>query len=258
MNETDIQPNVNSTDTHGTTDINFALLELCGYSFAPRYKELNKRSNLFYTPKSPKEYNQNYALKSSGKIDTALILSEEKNIKRIIASIMMKTATVSTIVKKLFHSPKSNKTRKAIAEFNKIFRTKYLLNYIDDLSLRQSVQIALNRGESYHQLKKNVSFANNGKIRTKSETEQKIYQESSRLICSSIIYFNSYILSLFLKQKNKTNQVDEIEALKRVSPIAWTHLNLYGKYDFSKNNENLLMSDLEKIIETINLPIEKT
>lgn len=48
------------------------------------------------------------------------MIDEAFNIKRIVASMMTKTCTVSTIVKKLSSSMKSNKTRKAIAEYNKI------------------------------------------------------------------------------------------------------------------------------------------
>jgi TnpA family transposase len=39
-NSTDIQPERHSTDTHGANEVNFALLHLFGYQFAPRYKDL--------------------------------------------------------------------------------------------------------------------------------------------------------------------------------------------------------------------------
>jgi len=39
-NNTDIQPEIHSTDTHGTNEVNFALLHVFGYQFAPRYKDL--------------------------------------------------------------------------------------------------------------------------------------------------------------------------------------------------------------------------
>ena len=42
-NTTDIIPNIHSTDTHGTNEVNFALLYLCGYQFAPRYRDFKKR-----------------------------------------------------------------------------------------------------------------------------------------------------------------------------------------------------------------------
>ena len=39
-NSTDIQPEIHSTDTHGTNQVNFALLHVFGGQFAPRYKDL--------------------------------------------------------------------------------------------------------------------------------------------------------------------------------------------------------------------------
>ena len=44
-----------------------------------------------------------------------------------------------------------------------IIQSLYLLNYIDSAPLRQNVQRAVNRRESYHQLRRAVSYANFGK-----------------------------------------------------------------------------------------------
>src|SRR6266536_645100 len=42
-NTTDIQLERHSTDTHGTNQLNFILLFVYGYQFAPRYRDLHKR-----------------------------------------------------------------------------------------------------------------------------------------------------------------------------------------------------------------------
>ena len=136
MNESDIQPNIHSTDTHGTNEINFALLKLCGFDFAPRYKSLNKRKNIIFGKEPPENYNSNYILKPVKNINKEIIFTEEHNIKRVIASIMMKTSTVSTIVKKITHLPDSNNLKKAFVELDKIYRTTYILNYINNSQLR--------------------------------------------------------------------------------------------------------------------------
>jgi len=38
-NTSEIKPNILSTDTHGVNHVNFALLDLFGYTFAPRYAQ---------------------------------------------------------------------------------------------------------------------------------------------------------------------------------------------------------------------------
>ncbi len=249
MNESDIQPQINSTDMHGINELNHALYDFVGYNFQPRYTNIYKQTENIYCLKKPSEYPDKYIIKPSKQINTKLILEEEFNIKHIVTSIMLKTSTVSIIVKKLSSSMKSNKTRKAITEYNKILKTIHILNSINSLEYRQNIQIALNRGESYHQLAGNISYANNGKIMAKTEQEQLIFKECSRLVCNIIIYYNSYILSQFYLEKLRLNQTKQIEALKRISPISWTNVNLYGKYDFDKVSTPISFIKLNELVK---------
>src|SRR5699024_11244168 len=51
---TSIQPEVHSTDTHGTNEVNFAILHFFGYQFAPRYKDIyDTVNNSLYGFKHP-------------------------------------------------------------------------------------------------------------------------------------------------------------------------------------------------------------
>ncbi len=244
MNESDIKPDYQSSDSHGSNDINFVLFDFFGCSFAPRFANLNHKTQFLYGQKGT-SYPDNFILKPNNIANENLIVEEEMNIKRVVASLALKTATVSTIVKKICNSPKSNRTRKALSEYDKIIRSIHILKYIDDLNYRQYIQKAVNRIELYHKLRRKVGFENGGKIMVKPEDDQNIYQECNRLVCNMIVYYNSYILSKFLQHKNRKKQLKQIEALKQISPIAWRHINFYGKYSFdpSKNYE----SNLEKI-----------
>jgi TnpA family transposase len=47
---------------------------------------------------------------------------------------------------------------KALTEYNRMLKAMYLLDYIDDASLRGYVQRALNRGEAYHQLRRAIAM----------------------------------------------------------------------------------------------------
>ena len=145
---------------------------------------------------------------------------------------------------------KSNKTRKAIAEYNKILRSIHILKTINNPQYRQNMQVALNRGESYHQFVGAVSYANGGKIIAKTENDQLIFKECSRLICNVILYYNSHILSQFYLQKLKENNIVQINALKGVSPASWNNINLHGKYEFNKNASNISFSSLNKLIRS--------
>ncbi|MCP4899371.1 MAG: transposase, partial [bacterium] len=66
-NTTDIQPNVHSTDTHGTNEVNFAILAAFGYQFAPRYRHIREKMDTLYGFKHPSKYDKECLLKPSSK-----------------------------------------------------------------------------------------------------------------------------------------------------------------------------------------------
>ena len=68
-----------------------------------------------------------------------------------------------------------------------------------------------------------------------------------------IVYYNSYVLSEFLKQKETLGQVDQIQALQQISPIAWRHINFYGKYEFESHKNNVDFDKINEVLAGINL-----
>ncbi|HEX9867919.1 MAG TPA: Tn3 family transposase, partial [Candidatus Tectomicrobia bacterium] len=85
-NTTDIQPEIHSTDTHGANEVNFAILHLFGYQFAPRYRDLpEKVRTALYGFQHPSRYVDLF-LKPIRKINTNLLISEWENIQRIMVS----------------------------------------------------------------------------------------------------------------------------------------------------------------------------
>lgn len=244
-NNTDIKPEIHSTDTHGTNEVNFAILNFFGYQFAPRYKDIyDVVSKSLYGFKTPGSYDG--IVKPVRKINKKLIINEWENIKRIVVSLALKTTTQSTIIGKLSSHRRKNKTKKALWEYDNIIKSIYLLNYIDSLKLRQNIQKALNRGESYHKLKKAISYANFGKLRYKTEYEQQIWSASSRLLANCIIYYNATILSKLLNNNRKDESI--LESLKKISPVSWQHINFFGHFEFNKNPESV---NIDKIIENL-------
>jgi TnpA family transposase len=238
-NTSDIQTDIHSTDTHGTNEVNFAILHFFDYVFAPRYKDIyNKVSESFYGFNQPSHYGD-ILIKPIRKINTDLIVEEWENIQRIILSLALKSTTQSIIIGKLSAYARKNKTKSALWEYDNILKSLYLLDYIDSLPLRRNVQRALNRGESYHKLRRAVSHANFGKLRFKTEQEQQIWGECGRLLANCIIYYNASILSNMLDYRESNGK--DLDVLKHISPVAWQHINLYGRYEFNKNPEPINM-----------------
>lgn len=116
---------------------------------------------------------------------------------------------------------------------------RHILDFIDDPNLRQSVQKALNRGEAYHRMRRAISYVNSGKFRVKTEAEQQIWNECSRLIANAIIYYNSLLLSRVYEQKLTAGDLEAIKVLKSTSPVAWRNVNLIGNFDFTTSSTSV-------------------
>ena len=249
-NTTDIQPEVHSTDTHGTNEVNFALLHLFGYQFAPRYRDVREKiCESFYGFSHPSKYGD-LLIKPIRKIKNNLIEKEWDNIGRIAVSLALKTTTQSIIVSKLSAYARKNRTRRALWEYDNIIRSLYLLDYVDSPPLRQNVFRALNRGENYHQLRRAISYANEGKLRFKNEHEQQIWNECARLIANCIIYYNATLLSTLKQHMERNGDPRAASLVNQISLVAWQHVNLHGRFEFASGLQPV---NINGILELLNL-----
>lgn len=250
-NTTDIQPEVHSTDTHGTNQVNFALLSIFGYQFAPRYAGIEEKVRTsLYGFAHPSQYSQrgDVILKPVRKLNTELIVAEWDNLLRIFVSLALKTTTQSIIVGKLNAYARRNKTRQALWEYDNIMSSLYLLDFVDSPLMRKNVQRALNRGENYHQLRRAVSYANFGKLRFRTTEDQQLWHECSRLITNCIIFYNTSILSGLWAHKEAMGNMAGAELIAQISPVAWQHINFHGRYEFTTAPPSI---DLDAVVKEL-------
>jgi hypothetical protein len=64
------------------------------------------------------------------------------------------------------------------------------------------------------------------------------------LVGNAVIYYNALILSEALAELEQRGDSASAEILKRVSPVAWQHINFYGRYQF---DENFTPIDLDRL-----------
>ncbi len=80
-NSSEIKPDVLSTDTHGVNHVNFALLDLCGYSFAPRYAQFSSVINDLFDVTESEQGSTILALK---KLSERMLLQRDGKISGVL------------------------------------------------------------------------------------------------------------------------------------------------------------------------------
>lgn len=243
-NSSDIQPKALATDTHGVNNVNFAILDLFGYQFAPRYAKFKYVFHDLFEI----EHGEAVSLKLRRPFNTSLIKREWENIQRIICSLSRKTTTQSTIITKLSNGKQNSRTLAALREYDRIIKCLYILDYVDDKVLRQFVQQALNRGEAYHQLRRAIASINGNQFRGGNDYQIDQWNDCARIIANCIIYYNSALLSNLIEKFEQEGNQEVVNLIAGLSPVAWRHIQLAGNYTFGIQKDNIV---LEKLLENL-------
>ncbi len=230
----EVKSDIHSTDTHGYTDLVFAITHLLGISFAPRLAKLKKRALYCVSPAGRKSYKKKgYSVLPDEAINLELIEENWDDILRLVATIKLKEATASQILKRLSSYAKDNPLYKGLKEFGKLIKTIFLLTYIDDLDLRQAIQKQLNKIELSNKFSSAVFFDNNQEFKQGTREEQEIAMACKILLQNAILLWNYLYLShLLMTAENDSKQEELLKIIKNGSIMTWQHLNLLGEYDF--------------------------
>jgi TnpA family transposase len=247
-NET-VKSNFHAGDTHAYTEIIFGLTDILGFNFGPRIK--NFKDQQLYGFNFPKYYHDlGYKLTPKRKINIEKIRDNWDDILRLAITIKERKTTATQILKRLTSYSRQHKLYGALKEYGKIIKTDFLLNYIDDVTLRQRIEKQLNKVEASNKFSKAVFFGNNQEYTISTVEEQNIANNSKRLIQNAIILWNYLYITKKLQQTRTQAEKDKIlKALKNSSIIHFSFINFFGTYDFtnySKKVYNLIAIDEQK------------
>ncbi len=239
-----------SGDGHSINQVNFAILDFIDKQFAPHFKRISHKSQTLCGFSPLKQY-KDLLIKPQHQTNKKHIKAEWDNIQRIIASLLLGETSQHLIVSKLSSHKRKNKTKEALWEYDKILMSIYFLKSINDPVIRKNVRRALNRGESYHKLRRAIANVHGQKFRGKNAQEIEMWNECARLLANCMIYYNAKLLNALLEKLQKEGNNKLIEALKYISPVAWININLYGFYTFQ--DEQPMEIDMMKLAESINM-----
>lgn len=239
-----------ATDTEGSNKVNYVMLRGKKIEYAPCYKNLKKKAQslLSFHPASYYANDEKYIIKPSDKAKIPLIIREWEGVKPILAATWINEINPSIIVKKLCMQKQNNRVKDALFEYNNILRTRHILKYIGDDGYQGYIRLTLNRGEAYHQLRRKIAEAHGGEFNGESDAEINVWNECGRLIANAIIFYNAYLLSALMEQKEAEGDMEAVEFIRKLSPIACQHINFNGLFLFNSGDEGI---DVDATLELL-------
>jgi TnpA family transposase len=243
-----VKSTIHSTDTHGFTEIVFAISPFVNVAFAPRIKDIGAQKIYSFTAKQTYE-NRGYKILPSRQINIKLIEQHWDDILRFMVTIKLKHTPASQLMKRLSSYAKDHPLYQALKEFGRITKSIFILTYLDDVELRQRIEKQLNKIELANKFSKAVFFANNRELQYGLQDEQEIIMGCKVLIQNAIILWNYlYLSQLIANNSDPEERMRMLEAIKRGSVVTWHHINLYGEYDFTKYTANQELFNMKMIM----------
>ncbi len=109
---------------------------------------------------------------------------------RVAVSISLGTVRSSTILHKLGTESRKNKLYMAFRELGRVVRTLFLLRFINEEDLRQTIHASTNTVETWNGFVQWVAFGGNGVIRENSREEQRKIIRYNHLVANLLVFHN--------------------------------------------------------------------
>jgi len=226
-NNTILKIREHTTDTLGFTENIFALCHLLGFYFMPRIRDLKDQQ--LYRVDRFVDYGVFTPLLTKT-ADLNIVEEQWEEMIRVALSLKQRTAPAHVIVQRLTNSFPSDRLSKAFTNLGRIIKTQYILRYLTDLELRQTVQLQLNKGEYRHKLPRRIFFADQGEFTTGDYEEIMNKASCLSLVSNAILYWNTIKINEIVEELRAQGEDIDKETLSHISLLPFRHVVPNGTY----------------------------
>jgi TnpA family transposase len=225
--ETEMDIESQYVDSHGQSELGFALSYLEQFDLLPRYKTIGNQK--LYLP------TDDFKIKNIKEITTRTInweLIEEQYNEIIKHGVALKlgTATAETIIRKFARSNYQHPTFKAFMELGKAVKTTFLCRYLHSVDLRQQINAGLNVVENWNGANDFVYYGKSGEITSNSRDDQEISMLCLHLLQTSISYINTLLIEELLNDEYWISLLGE-DDYRALTALFYLHINPYGSFE---------------------------
>jgi TnpA family transposase len=228
-NETELPLEQQATDTHGFTELVFGLFDLLGLQFSPRIRDLADQR--LYRVDRQIRY-QHIEPLLCGTINRDRILRRWDDLLRVAASLKQGWVTASLLISKLQRYRRQNALLGALLEHGRLIKSIYIVRCLDSPDYRKGIGRQLNKGESLHDLRGFLFFANDGEIRRAQHEDQAVQALCLNLVTNAVIAWNTVYMAEALHALRAEGYPVDDEDLRYLAPTLRAHVNIYGTYHF--------------------------
>jgi len=226
-NQSEVKPKQIHGDTQAQSTTVFGLGYLFGIRIMPRIRNL--KDMIFFRPTKDTKYKHIDSL-FTGTIDWKLIEDNWQDMMQLILSIQHGKISATLILKKLGSRSRRNQLYRGFRELGRVIRTIFLLEYISNVELRESITAETNKVEAFHNLSDWISFASRTIVASNNTKEMEKAIRYNTLVANFVILQNVIDISKVIQQLRIEGWEIKKKDLETLSPYLTEHIKRFGDY----------------------------
>ncbi len=225
--ETDMEIESQYVDSHGKSELGFALSYLEKFDLLPRYKTIGNQK--IYLPSDDFHVNHINDI-TTRSINWQLIEEGYDEIIKYAVALKLGISTAETVIRRFARTNYQHPTFKAFIELGKAVKTNFLCRYLGSVELRQQINAGLNVVENWNSANNFVFYGKSGEITSNYRDDQEISMLCLQLLQNCISYLNTLLVESLFQAPDWQKQLGK-EDYRALNALFYLHINPYGTFE---------------------------
>jgi TnpA family transposase len=215
-------------DTHGQSNIGFAISYLLGFDLLPRIKAINKQKLYSVSSKDKEKYtNISEIIKSS--INWKLIEENYDEAVKHVVALKLGIVEPEVLVKRFSNNNYDHPVYRSLLEIGRANKSIFLCQYLKLEELRVEISEGLNIVERLNYIMDFIFYGKLGELATNNTDDQELSVLCLHLLQACIVYINTLIIQQVLSEEHWQNKLTP-EDYRALTPLFSAHINPYGLF----------------------------